>query len=314
MRALVREEGQRTPRSANWIRWSTLLAVVLAAALFALRHDSVLADEPAASPADSHSLQVSIEFPDGGIASDEQLCLAIFPESASDLSKPPLQSRCLDAGQSTGAFTGLPHGDYQVIVPGPGSVISSSRYQGQRVDTSIPDQPDLNSYGIDVKLSLLPELRGVTGNVQVNVFGCPPGTNGGGDASAWASECNAVAGGIPVSLSGVGTIGDTSVEAVTGEEGPSTGKVEFTNLPAGAYQIDGKLPSNVSQPALFLESSIDGSLGQIDPQKPVSVRPAETVAVNVYLVLDGSDQQAAAAPAATPDNGVGSDLTISGGV
>jgi len=311
MRAWTWEEGQRTPRGAAWIRWSPLLAIVIALAFVVLRYDGALADEPASSAADTHSLSVSIGFPDGGIASDEQLCLAIFPGSATDLSQPPLQSRCLDSGQTTANFSGLPHGDYQVIVPGPGSVISSSRYQGQRVDTSIPDQPDLNSFGIDVKLSLLPSLQGVTGNVQVNVYGCPPGTNGGGDANAWASECNAVAGGIPVSLSGVGTIGDTSVQAVTGEQGASTGKVEFTNLPAGAYQINGKLPSNVSTPALFLESSIDGSLGQIDPQKPVSVRPAETVAVNVYLVLDGSDQ--AAAPA-TPDNGVGSDLTISGGV
>jgi hypothetical protein len=312
MRAWMREEGQRTPRSASWIRWSPLLAIVIAVAFVALQHGNALADEPASSAPDAHALSVTVDFPDGGIASDEQLCMAIFPGSATDLSKPPLQSRCLDSGQSTANFAGLPSGDYQVIVPGPGSVISSSRYQGQRVDTSIPDQPDLNSFGIDVKLSLLPALQGVTGNVQVNVYGCPPGTNGGGDANAWASECNAVAGGIPVSLSGVGTIGDTSVEAVTGEAGPSTGKVEFTNLPAGAYQIDGKLPSNVSSPALFLESSIDGSLGQIDPQKPVSVRPAETVAVNVYLVLDGSDQ--AAAPDATPDNGVGSDLTISGGI
>ncbi|HEU5433538.1 MAG TPA: hypothetical protein VFU81_17865 [Thermomicrobiales bacterium] len=311
MRAWMREEGQRTPRSASWIRWSPLLAIVIALAFVALRHDNAFAAEPASTASDSHALSVAIDFPDGGIASDEQLCMAIFPGTATDLSKPPIQSRCLDSGQTSGTFTGLAPGDYQVIVPGPGSVISSSRYQGQRVDTSIPDQPDLNSFGIDVKLSLLPALQGVTGNVQVNVYGCPPGTNGGGDANAWASECNAVAGGIPVSLSGVGTIGDTSVEAVTGEQGPSSGKVEFTNLPAGAYQIDGKLPSNVSSPALFLESSIDGSLGQIDPQKPVSVRPAETVAVNVYLVLDNGNQ---AAPAATPDNGVGSDLTISGGV
>ncbi len=312
MRAWTREEGKRTPRGAGWVRWSPLVAIGIALVFIVFHADGALADESAPSAADNHSLSVAIDFPDGGIASDEQLCLAIFPGSATDLSKPPIQSRCLDSGQSTANFAGLPHGDYQVIVPGPGSVISSSRYQGQRVDTSIPNQPDLNSFGIDVKLSLVPALQGVTGNVQVNVFGCPPGTNGGSDATAWATECNAVAGGIPVSLSGVGTIGDTSVQAVTGEQGPSTGKVEFTNLPAGAYQIQGKLPSNVSSPALFLESSIDGSLGPIDPQKPVSVRPAETVAVNVYLVLDGSDQ--AAAPSATPDNGVGSDLTISGGI
>ncbi|HEX5497933.1 MAG TPA: hypothetical protein VFX03_01860, partial [Thermomicrobiales bacterium] len=160
MRAWMREVGKRAPRSASWIRWSTLLAVVIVATLVALRHESAFAAEPDSSAAESHVLSVSIDFPDGGIASDEQLCMAIFPGSATDLSQPPIQSRCLDSGQSTGTFTGLPSGDYQVIVPGPGSVISSSRYQGQRVDTNIPDEPDLNSFGIDVKLSLLPQLQG----------------------------------------------------------------------------------------------------------------------------------------------------------
>ncbi len=47
------------------------------------------------------------------------------------------------------------------------------------------------------------------------------------------------------------------------------------------------LPENVgSEPALFVESSIDGSLGSLEPSDTLALRPTETVAVDVFLVLN----------------------------
>ena len=40
---------------------------------------------------------------------------------------------------------------------------------------------------------------------------------------------------------------------------------------------------------LFVESSIDGSLGTIEPSDELALRPTETVAVDVYLVLDSGE-------------------------
>ena len=88
-------------------------------------------------------------------------------------------------------------------------------------------------------------------------------------------------------MSGTGSINDAAFQAVTGLSGDTSGRVEFTNLPAGAYELDGDLPRNVgTDPALFAESSIDGSLGSLDPNATLALRPTETVAVDVYLVLN----------------------------
>lgn len=232
-----------------------------------------------------HSLEVVLSFPDSGLAEDEQICLGIYPEGARDFEEPPLQARCLDPGDDAVLFEDLAHGPYIVAVPGVGSRLTPERYQGQLVETSIPDEPTLDAFGIDVALDLTPEHSGTRGKVEVKVFGCPAGTDGGGDAEAWAGECQAVASGIPVSLSGKGANGDTALAAVTGEDAES-GKVEFTNLPAGAYELGSLLPNNVGTPAVFIQSSIEGGVRPIEKGGALAVRPAETVAVDVYLVID----------------------------
>ena len=63
-----------------------------------------------------------------------------------------------------------------------------------------------------------------------------------------------------------------------------------------------------SEPALFVESSIDGSLGSLEPSDTLALRPTETVAVDVFLVLDEDD-----ALDASDVVGV-TDLEITGGV
>ncbi|HLL49160.1 MAG TPA: hypothetical protein VK356_00710, partial [Thermomicrobiales bacterium] len=70
-----------------------------------------------------------------------------------------------------------------------------------------------------------------------------------------------------------------------------------------------ELPENVgSDPALFVESSIDGSLGPLEPSDTLALRPSETVAVDVFLVVDQD-----AALDASDVVGV-TDLEITGGV
>jgi hypothetical protein len=63
-----------------------------------------------------------------------------------------------------------------------------------------------------------------------------------------------------------------------------------------------------SDPALFVESSIDGSLGSLEPSDTLALRPTETVAVDVFLVLDQDE-------AVEANDVVGvTDLQITGGV
>ena len=237
--------------------------------------------------ATAHSLGVNVLFPDNGLAAGEQLCLALFPSTEPDLTKPPLLSRCLDPGSAAVSFEGLRSGEYSVLLPGPGSDLSAPRYQGQLVATTIPDDDRLDAFGIDVSVGLAPEFAGTTGRVQVSVFGCPAGTDAGADRNEWAAECQALAGGVPLSLSGTGSIHDAAFQAVTGVSGNDSGRVEFSDLPPGAYELGSELPENVgSDPALFVESSIDGSLGSLEPSDTLALRPTETVAVDVFLVLD----------------------------
>lgn len=253
------------------------------------------------------SLGVALEFPDDGLTGEEQLCVALFAGTSPDTTQPPLLSRCLDPGNDFVSFEGLRQGDYSVLLPGPGTELDNQRYQGQLVATTIPNDAQVDAYGIDVDVALAPEFAGTTGRVQVSVFGCPAGTNAGADQNGWATECQALAGGVPLTLSGTGSINDAAFRAVTGLSGTTSGRVEFTNLPAGAYELDGDLPENVANtPALFVESSIDGSLGSLEPSDTLALRPTETVAVDVYLVLDPED-------AATGMVGL-TDLEITGGL
>ncbi|MGH2616707.1 MAG: hypothetical protein ACRDJC_15850, partial [Thermomicrobiales bacterium] len=225
--------------------------------------------------------------PDDGVVDGEQLCVALFPGTSPDVTQPPLLSRCLDPGNSAVTFEGLRSGDYSVLLPGPGSDLAEPRYQGQLVATSIPEDERLQSFGIDVNVGLAEEFAGTTGRVQVSVFGCPAGTDKGADKDSWAAECQALAGGVPLSLSGTGSINDAAFQTTTGLSGNDSGRAEFTNLPPGSYELGSQLPENVTDtPALFVESSIDGSLGSLEPDDTLALRPTETVAVDVYLVLD----------------------------
>ena len=129
--------------------------------------------------AKAHSLGVNVLFPDDGLGEGEQLCLALFPSTDPDLTKPPLLSRCLDPGSAAVSFEGLRSGQYSVLLPGPGSDLGEPRYQGQLVATTIPDDDRLDAFGIDVSVGLAPEFAGTTGRVHVSVFGCPAGTDAG---------------------------------------------------------------------------------------------------------------------------------------
>lgn len=241
----------------------------------------------------THSLGVNLDFPDEGLIDSEQLCVALYGGTTPDLQKPPLLSRCIDPGDEAVTFEGLRPGDFSVLLPGPGSDVEGQRYAGQLVTTNIPNDEQLDAFGIDIDVGLSSEFTGTTGRVQVSVFGCPAGTNAGADKDSWVNECKALAGGVPMTLTGIGSINDAAFREVTGVSGNTSGRVEFTDLPAGAYAIGGDLPSNVSDnPALFAESSIDGSLGAIDPSQSLALRPTETVAVDVFLVLDDTPDSA----------------------
>jgi hypothetical protein len=277
-----RTASQLFPRAGGWSSVMAIFAALLTALWLPV---GVAAQEPDTTTA--HSLGVNVLFPDDGLVEGEQLCLALFASPDPDLTEPPLLSRCLDPGSAAVSFEGLRSGEYSVLLPGPGSDLTAPRYQGQLVATTIPDDDRLDAFGIDVSVGLAPEFAGTTGRVQVSVFGCPAGTNAGANRDEWATECQALAGGVPLSLSGTGSIHDAAFQATTGVSGNNSGRVEFTDLPPGAYELGSELPENVgSDPALFVESSIDGSLGSLEPSDTLALRPTETVAVDVFLVLD----------------------------
>ena len=287
MRVLDRTRISMQPRRGAYAGGRSLYAAIIAVLLMAFSLPLHVAAQEASDGEKARSLGVNLLFPDDGLVADEQLCVALFPSTDPDLSEPPLLSRCLDPGNVFVSFEGLRPGEYSVLVPGPGSSLEAPRYQGQLVATSVPEDERLESFGIDVTVGLAPEYAGTTGRVQVSVFGCPAGTNAGADKDDWATECQALAGGVPLSLSGTGSINDAAFRAVTGLSGDTSGRVEFSNLPPGAYELGSELPENVgSDPALFVESSIDGSLGSLEPSDTLALRPAETVAVDVYLVVD----------------------------
>jgi hypothetical protein len=287
MRVFDRTRATLQPRrglySGGWSRYAAIIAGLLLAFSLPLG----VAAQDSSDGEKARSLGVNLLFPDDGLVADEQLCVALFPSTDPDLSEPPLLSRCLDPGSESVSFEGLRPGAYSVLLPGPGSSLEAPRYQGQLVATSIPEDERLESFGIDVTIGLAPEFAGTTGRVQVSVFGCPAGTDAGADKDDWATECQALAGGVPLSLSGTGSINDAAFRAVTGLSGDDSGRVEFTDLPPGAYELGSELPENVgSDPALFVESSIDGSLGSLEPSDTLALRPSETVAVDVYLVVE----------------------------
>ena len=62
--------------------------------------------------------------------------------------------------------------------------------------------------------------------------------------------------------------------------------------------------TSASQPALFVESSIDGSLGSLEPSDTLALRPTETVAVDVFLVLDQDDAIEASDVVGVTDPGI----------
>ncbi len=264
------------------------------------------------------SLDIIVLFPDGGPTEGELVCLTLFPDDGSDLATAtPLQTACLAAGQDRARFPDLGVGGYRVVAPTAASLLTPPRYQGRIAAVEIPDDPVTAAFEIDLSLELTPELAGTTGVIQVNVYGCPPGTDGGGDATAWRQECDALIGGAPVSLSGIGTIERTAIADVTAQDGDAFGRVEFADLPAGEYSLDEVLPADAAEnPAFFVESSIDGGLpAPINPNEPVAVRPAEVLAVDVYVPLPGDQASPrrsrrgteSATAAAGADPGVGPD-------
>ena len=173
------------PRRRNFVmRGDASLAVAgrsLAAGRRPERRTPAPRNKPTPSPSTSRSRTK-------GSGAGEQLCVAIFPGTDPDLTNPPLLSRCLDPGGAAVSFEGLRSGEYSVLLPGPGSELTS---HATRVSSSPPPSrrtSGLASFGIDVAVGLAPEFAGTTGRVQVSVFGCPAGTDNGADKDSWAAR------------------------------------------------------------------------------------------------------------------------------
>lgn len=284
--------------------------IFMLSALAAFAPVPAVADEHAEQSA-TFSLDIIIVFPDAGLALTETLCVELYPDDGTDLAAATLLQRaCLTAEQDRARFVGLAPGVMRAVVPAADSMLAPPRYAGQVASVEVPDDPNNRAFEIDVTLTLTPEFAGTTGVIQVSVYGCPPGTNGGGDATVWRQACDALIGGTSVSVSGIGTIEATAQRDVTAQDGATFGRVEFANLPAGEYQLEGDLPPSVTaNPAYFVESSIDGGLPTpIDPSGPLAVRPTEIIAVDVYVPLTEP------APVLEPESEQGASVNSAGAV
>ena len=103
MRVLVHARTTIHPRMRLRAGWrSPVVAIVGAFLLLLSMQVGVDAQESSSSPA--HSLGVTLAFPDDGLSSDEQLCVALFSGTSPDLTQPPLLSRCLDPGNTFVSF------------------------------------------------------------------------------------------------------------------------------------------------------------------------------------------------------------------
>lgn len=251
-----------------------------------------------------HALVVAVAFPDAGLTAGETLCVALFAGDQTSLTS-PTQSHCLVPGGAELRFDGLTHGPYTLVVLAPGSVVAENRYQGQIISTGIPNEPERAEYALPVTVGLAPEVSGATGRVQVSVFGCPPGTDAGADATEWLDACDVLANDVPVSLSGIGSIDDTANQAVTGQDAARPGRADFSDLPPGDYEIQDALPVEAPPAAVFVESSIDGSVTPLDPNEPLALRPTEVKSVAYFVVIEPDPPPAAEDPVEDADAAIG---------
>ncbi|CAA9557983.1 MAG: hypothetical protein AVDCRST_MAG19-1388 [uncultured Thermomicrobiales bacterium] len=241
-----------------------------------------------------------MSFPDDGLREGDTLCIALFAGPVENLAAPDRRV-CLGPGRNGVRFDGLTHGPHTVILPAPGSTIDGDRYQATVAETDIPADLAEDAFAVDIALAFARETVGTSGRVEINIFGCPPGTDGGGDPNAWQSQCDTLIGGAPVSLSGIGSIEDTAPTEMTSLDEEAFGQAEFVNLPAGEYALEERLPEDVAEDtAVFVSSSVDGgtTATELEPeQDTLALGPSETKSVSYYVVLKPEEEPAPLAPA-----------------
>ncbi len=235
----------------------------------------------------SHSLTVVVAFPDDGLGADERLCLTLFSGDDAGLVF-PLDVRCLGPGEQSTDFGGLSHGTYQLVVPSPDSVVGNDRYEGQVLVTEVPNDPEVESYVVDVALTVGAVPAAVTGRIVVNAFVCAPGTEGGDDADAWAVACPDRGDNIAFDLTPADGAAEAARTEITGVTNPEPGTVVFADLAAGTYNLVEIRPDNVEEALrAFVTSDADGSVTVLPPDGALAVETGETLTVDVYNVIAG---------------------------
>ncbi len=260
-----------------------LLALMVAAFCVAggVESTSIVRAHGTAEETAYHSLTLIIGFPDAGLVDTEQLCLDLFAADDTDLST-PIQSRCLATGEKSAIFDGLPHGSFQIAVPGVGSSVAGDRYAGKVAESDIPNDPEVDAYVIDLPLSLVDEAAGTTGSLDFAAFLCPANVTAGENLDQWVAACPDRIGGLNFTVSSEGSLAATTAAAATGSDGQAV----VNGLPAGLYQAnEGPLAGQVEQTTWFVTSSFDGVATRLDAGVPFPLRPAESLSVVVFHVM-----------------------------
>lgn len=272
--------GPRRPgRSLNQAWLALMVAAICTVGGFA--HTSIVRAHGTTEETAYHSLTLVIGFPDGGLVDAERLCLDLFAAEDTALST-PIQARCLATGEKSVIFDGLPHGSFQIAVPGDGSSVAGERYAGKVAESDIPNDPEVDAYVIDLSLSLVDAAAGTTGSLDFAAFLCPASVSAAGSLDQWIAACPDRIGGLNFTVSSEGSLAATTAAAATGADGQAV----VSGLPAGLYQAnEGPLSGQVQQTTWFVTSSFDGVATRLDAGVPFSLRPAESLSVVVFHVM-----------------------------
>jgi hypothetical protein len=283
----------------SWLLRRGLFAVMLAAMCIGgmCRSASTARAHGSSEETTYHSLTLVLGFPDAGLEDTERLCLDIFTAQDTSLAT-PIQASCLSPGEKAAVFDGLPHGSFQIAVPGGGSTVTGDRYAGKVVQSDIPDDPEVDAYIIDLSLSLVDAAAGTTGSLGFAAFLCPPSVAAGDDLDQWVAACPDRIGGVDFTVASEGSLAATTAAAATGSDGQAV----VSGLPAGLYRAnEGPLAGQVQETVWFATSSFDGVASRLDAGASLSLRPAESVSVAVFHVMAAENEPpVSTGPVASP--------------
>lgn len=278
--------GRGVSRRAGFVRIAALWCCIAALAFpgAADAHDK---------PDHSLTVRVATATP---LPSGARLCVSLFPGGEGALSEPKM-GRCLGDGASEVLLDGLPHGTYRVVVPGAGSTVDPTMFEGQIVITEIPDEPSVADFVVDVVLA---EAIPVTGGVSIDVYGCPVGTDLESGTIALGLACRERDAASTFALTAGDTAAASAGSIVAEAVGGATARV--TGVTPGRYGVVSTAGiATDAAVAWFLLPADDGIAAALGATPSVEVAADRDTRLAVFVVEPSfAEESATTGPATIP--------------